>query len=902
MLEDNGRAVLYRYRFGSAEFDESSMVLVVNEEPIQVEKKPLELLRLLLANADEVVTKEQIFDVIWDGQVTVENVLANAVSKLRSALGPEISSRLITQKRIGYRFQGPIERVAVGRALQSNFSFKEGEKIPSRPNFILRQMLTSAPGRETWRAQHAKSGETRIYKFARDASGLDALKREVTISRLLNASTHASKHGASVLDWNFETPEFFVELTDNGEDLSSWAVSDDNLRNLSKNGRLKLACTIVEAVARAHGAGVLHKDLKPSNILIQKLEDDSLRVTLIDFGSAVVIDHERFDALNITPLGFTQETDSESFRSTAIYAAPEILGGQPASIRSDVYALGVILYQILAGDFQKPLTTSWEDDVSDPLLRSDIAEATRGDPMTRTAAADILLQRLSELEQRHEATRIRAAHDAELELARRATKRMQVRRPFIISTLIVFALGILISSIFAYRANEARRESDKQTQIALASTGFLKEVLNTADPRASNVTPNSTINEAVERASIIVEENYSDDVETREAVLATLVDVYGGLSEFENQANTLEKLYDLRSEVYGANTPLTVITGYQRAHSLARSGNLEHAVSAVETLNKIQISPGDEGAEAKMLKLTVNSQIHLSQFEFKKSAEYSEKAVSHYQESELDKLNLLLEARFNLAQAYSRLERYSDAVEIFSSLTNPPYTESQDVPEYRILRVRQMLGASLIFASRPSEAEDVLRQSIEELSAIYGEESALVAETRAHLGSALASQDRFAEAATEVSKGRKASCAVFGEDHMACFGAMANEGSLMIQAGRYSSALEVLTKVREAFAVLAGEASAPVQWIDYQRADALLELRKSDEAASIIPTLEIEKLNEASPGESWGIRMQVLQARYLLQTDQRDEGQKMLLKTLKSMREEGFPETFIARAENALNQ
>jgi len=901
MAEDNGTPVLYRYRFSCVEFDESSMTLVVDGEPVPVEKKPLELLRLLLANADEVMTKEEIFDVVWDGKVTVENVLANAVSKLRTALGPETAPRLITQKRIGYRFQGPVERVAVGRALSSNFSFTEGEKVPSRPNFVLHQMLASSSGREIWRARHVKSGETRIYKFASDASGLDALKREVTIARLLKESPQTSRYGASVLDWNFETPEFFIEFADNGEDLSKWAARDDNLKNLPIDKRVKLAASIVEAVARAHSAGVLHKDLKPPNILVRELEDNSVGVTLIDFGSAAIFDRERVEALNITPLGFTQDTQSESFRSTAIYAAPEMLNGQPASIRSDVYALGVILYQILAGDLQTPLTTNWEDNVSDPLLREDIAEATRSDPARRLASADMLLERLHQLGRRHETVRMQAAREAEIGHVRRKAKRMRVRLFISIAALITLALVTTISTTFSIQVNAARRESDKQAQIARASSDFLKEVLNTADPRASNVTANSTINDAVERASIIVDENFSDNVETHEAVLATLADVYGGLSEFGRQAKTLEKLYDLRSQLHGVNDPLSVITAYKRAHAMVRSGDLERADSFLQRLNEAQINLGLQNAEAEMLRLTVNGQFYLSRFEFKKSAEYNEKAETHYHASSLDQLNLLLEARLQLAQAYSRLERYDDAVEVFSSLAKPPYTESSDIPEYRIMRVRQLYGAALVFASRYSEAADALRNSIEELSAVYGDESALVAETRAHLGSALASQGRYGEAAIEISKGRKISCAILGEEHMACLGAMANEGNMMIQAAKYEAALEVLAPVREAFASLAGETSAPVQWIDYQRADAFLELRSTEEASSILPTLMVEKLNEASPGELWEVRMQALEARYLIQSGHEDEGRAMLTEAIDRMKEEDFPDTLIARTQNALN-
>jgi eukaryotic-like serine/threonine-protein kinase len=79
--------VHYRYRFGSAEFDEARFELRVGALAVEVQQKPLQLLALLLATPGEVVTKDEITKRVWDDRPTVENVIANAVSKLRSAFG-----------------------------------------------------------------------------------------------------------------------------------------------------------------------------------------------------------------------------------------------------------------------------------------------------------------------------------------------------------------------------------------------------------------------------------------------------------------------------------------------------------------------------------------------------------------------------------------------------------------------------------------------------------------------------------------------------------------------------------------------------------------------------------------------------------------------------------------------
>ena len=83
-----------------------------------------------------------------------------------------------------------------------------------------------------------------------------------------------------------------------------------------------------------------------------------------------------------------------------MYLAPEVLAGQSPSAAADVYALGVMLYQLMVGDFRKPLAPGWEAEIKDPLLREDIADAACGDPAKRLNSAADLVERLLTLDER----------------------------------------------------------------------------------------------------------------------------------------------------------------------------------------------------------------------------------------------------------------------------------------------------------------------------------------------------------------------------------------------------------------------------------------------------------------------------------------------------------------------
>jgi DNA-binding winged helix-turn-helix (wHTH) protein len=97
------------WHFADCEFDELSRELRVQGVPIEVEIKPLEVLRQLLLRPGEVLTKEELVETVWPGLTVVDSSLTTAVSKIRKALGGEESNVIVTIPRIGYRLGVPVE-------------------------------------------------------------------------------------------------------------------------------------------------------------------------------------------------------------------------------------------------------------------------------------------------------------------------------------------------------------------------------------------------------------------------------------------------------------------------------------------------------------------------------------------------------------------------------------------------------------------------------------------------------------------------------------------------------------------------------------------------------------------------------------------------------------------------
>jgi TolB-like protein len=134
-----------------------------------------------------------------------------------------------------------------------------------------------------------------------------------------------------------------------------------------------------------------------------------------------------------------------------MYLAPEVLSGQRPTAAADVYALGVMLYQLVAGDFRKPLSPGWETQIADPLVREDISEAACGDPSQRMKSAAKLAERLSSLEKR----RIERAEHEELQMRQRMAERRreqsQARRPWMLAAGAALAVAVLVTILAFYR-------------------------------------------------------------------------------------------------------------------------------------------------------------------------------------------------------------------------------------------------------------------------------------------------------------------------------------------------------------------------------------------------------------------------------------------------------------------
>jgi WD40 repeat protein/serine/threonine protein kinase len=263
-------------------------------------------------------------------------------------------------------------------------------------------------------------------------------------------------------------PEPFVamELVE-GEPL----LEHVKLRQLSRTARIELLARICDAVAHAHDHGVVHRDLKPSNVIVKP--DGEPKV--LDFGVALIVGA---DAEAIT-----RQTSIGELVGTLPYMSPEQLEGDPASVdgRSDVYALGVMAYEVLTGKLPHelagvsvPAAARIVIESAPPKL-SDHDRALRGDleKIVGKALAKDRAQRYASVRElgldlrrhlRHEP--VLAVPPSSLYYLRRFARRNPALTASLVLAAVLLVAGTVVSTWQARRAEDARLRAEESARRA----------------------------------------------------------------------------------------------------------------------------------------------------------------------------------------------------------------------------------------------------------------------------------------------------------------------------------------------------------------------------------------------------------------------------------------------------
>jgi tetratricopeptide (TPR) repeat protein/predicted Ser/Thr protein kinase len=580
----------------------------------------------------------------------------------------------------------------------------------------------------------------------------------------------------------FGNQPFFAMEIIHGKPLINYAA--EAKRNTRQ--RLALMIQVCEAVQHAHERGIIHRDLKPGNILV----DESGQPKILDFGLARVTDCD---------MQATRQTDVGQLLGTLPYMSPEQVTADPWALdtRSDVYALGVILYELLAGKLPYQLGRQLQDMVHtiqqvDPAPLSQVSREYRGDIETIVAKA---------LE-KDKARRYSSAAELAADIQRFLDDRPITAKPpstgyqlkkfarrnkaLVVSVVAVFVVLAVATAVSTREAINANRSAET----AEALNNFLRnDLLAQASTSAQTTTPDPDlkVRTALDRAAERIAGKFDRQSQVEAAIRDTVGGAYMDLGLYPEARRQEERALELYRHSLGAENPKTlqVMNSVGRAATL--QGNYPEAEALLtQTVNTTRRVSGPEHPDSLSamynLGALYNHQGKYTQAEtlFKQIVEARRRMLGPEHRSTLAAMN-------GLANAYNEQGKYAQAEELYTEILET----SRRVlgPEHpNTTLAMSNLSLNYYEEGKFNEAERLLLQTVDIRRRVLGPEHPETLMSMQYLASAYSDEGDYKQADAIFSQILEIRRRVMGPEHHDTLLAMTNLASILRSEGKYAQA------------------------------------------------------------------------------------------------------------------
>ena len=705
---------------------------------------------------------------------------------------------------------------------------------------------------------------------------------------------------AGLLDGGFApdgTPFLVMELVD-GVPITDWCRS----RVLSLEARLSLFRVVCDAVQHAHQALVVHRDLKPSNILVSTAGD----VKLLDFGIAKLLEPQAWGIE-------TSQTRTEVRALTPDYAAPEQRQGATITTATDVYALGIVLYELLArvrplaeGTRRDPGTREGAPTTVTPpseAVRRSVPPGGRGSGASapgrrraRRLRGDLDRIVLTALREEPERRYVSAGQlgeeigrflDGRPVLAQPDTVGYRIRKFVGRNRLAVIGSAVFVASlavfggvsawqarVLAEQRRVAQEERDASEQVARVLLDLFETTNPSVRPDGDRMPVGELLRGSQARSLALLRDVPS--------VRARLQHVFGLIHKTRGQygpaREAFEEALEQRRRLVGPDAPETLESLQALGEVCHEAGDNERSRALLEeSLERHRTVYGTEHARtARVLQalgaVTSGRDLERAGALFRQALEIRRVTLPEHHPDLAQSLSSLAGYHRGRHEYTRARDLYLEALAVF------PRPEDRRHPIN--ISIRNDLASTLSNLNEHRQAEAMQLEAIEIGRQVLGAESAAVAELINNLAVTQAHASNYPEAERSFRTSFETHRALFGEEHWRTRNTARNVGRVLEMQGRHGEALGWMDRANSTTVGRAGDDSG-VLLIRAQRAQVLFRLGRRDEALAEASTAVKNLEQLPSRRAAWNLACaRVLLGRMLVEAGRPGEAEAALAAAL----------------------
>ncbi|MCA9252533.1 MAG: serine/threonine protein kinase [Phycisphaerales bacterium] len=639
-------------------------------------------------------------------------------------------------------------------------------------------------------------------------------------------------------DGGLSFPYFAMEFVPEAKSITAYASS----QRLNTRRIVELFIEVCDAIHHGHQRGVIHRDLKPENILV----DAGGRPKVIDFGVARAVDQD-VQAL-------TMQTQAGELVGTAPYMSPEQVGGKSDDLdtRTDVYSLGVVLFELLTGQLPHDLRGKTLLEAIQTIRETRPAKAATINPAIPLDLDTILAKALAQDRER----RYSSAADLGADLVRYLRNEPIAARPptmayqlkmfakrnktavaAAVIVLIVLVGGIVAERVRANQAITAREQAVAEREKAETEAARANRVVKFLNDMLAKVTPDEamgesvTVQEVLDAVAADIDNELSDAPEVEATIRFVIGQTYRAQGLDPQAKAMLTKASQLHKSL-GIRTLETAQILKSLGGTLVDLSEFDAALAAFDASLAIAEDEQGPNGDIALGVHTERGEVLYARGRFEEVADTLRRVIEIRVARDGEDDAEVQMNRANLAMVLQQLGEYEQAMTLMQGALDW-YTKNNGEADSITLALREALANIAFTGGDHEESNRISREIIEAYRKHFGNEHAALANALYQLGARLTISSQYAEAEDRLREALAIREKTLGPENIEIAQVLSRLASAVANQGRVTEALDMEARALRVFESLGETESVPFAWALHEHASTLLKSGDCDAAKEV---------------------------------------------------------------------